>query len=104
VSFFDPNPNEGKLANLENFHLLEEKIAQTVNRIAELKAQNLALLSVNEELKETIKNLRVHGNELTEEIDKLKTAEGRQSEELIDQEEIKKRIERVLEKLGELQI
>ncbi len=92
------------MANLEKFHLLEEKIAQTMNRIAELKAQNLALLSVNEELKETIQNLRVHGSELTEQIDKLKAAEGRQSEELIDQEEIKKRIERVLEKLGELQI
>ncbi|NIM19953.1 MAG: cell division protein ZapB [Candidatus Latescibacteria bacterium] len=90
--------------NLEKFHLLEEKIHQTVDRVSRMEARAKALQHKNQELEEEVIRLRKHANELSQQIVRLKTAREKLSAQYGSNEEIKKRIDRMLEKFGELQI
>jgi regulator of replication initiation timing len=88
---------------IEKLSLLEERIAQTAQRFSHLKDQYQALQDQKETLQLEIERLRSTNRELTDKIGKLRTNQ----EKLVgsfQKEEVKKRLDRVLEKLGELQL
>ena len=88
---------------IEKLSLLEERIAQTSERFSHLKDQYQALQDQKESLEAEIERLRSTNRELTEKVGRLKT----NHEKLVgsfQKEEVRKRIDRVLEKLGELQL
>lgn len=88
---------------IEKLSMLEERIAQTTERFSKLKNQYQALQEQRETLEQEIERLRASNHELSEKLNHLKT----NHEKLIgsfQKEEVRKRIDRVLEKLGELQL
>lgn len=88
---------------IEKLAVLEERIAQTSERFAQLKDQYQALQDQKDTLQREIERLRTANQELTERIGSLKTSHDRIVGSL-HKEEVKKRLDRVLEKLGELQL
>lgn len=82
---------------------LEAKISQAVEKYAELEATCRAHGEKNRELEEQLGTLRAHNNELSKQIFELKTAkEGPAG--LVEEKKILTKIDRMLEKFGELQI
>ena len=88
---------------LEKLALLEERIAQTSERFARLKDQYDAMQEQKNLLEREIESLRSVNHELSERITNLKTSHDRIVGSL-HKEEVRKRLDRVLEKLGELQL
>jgi predicted nucleic acid-binding Zn-ribbon protein len=88
---------------LEKLNILEERIAQTSERFAQLKDQYQALQEQKDSLEREMDRLRNANQELTERIGNLKTSHDRIVSSL-HKDEVKKRLDRVLEKLGELQL
>jgi len=88
---------------LEKLQMLEERIAQTTERFALLKNRYQALHDQKELLEREINGLRDANREMSERIGHLKTSHEKIVSSL-HKEEVKKRIDRVLEKLGELQL
>jgi cell division protein FtsB len=88
---------------LEKLNLLEDRIAQTTERFARLKEQYRVLQNQKETLEREIDGLRDTNREMNERISHLKMSNERIVSSL-HKEEVKKRIDRVLEKLGELQL
>jgi phage shock protein A len=88
---------------IEKLSVLEERIAQTAERFARLKNQYQALEDQKSSLESEIERLRFANRELTEKINHLRS----NHEKLVgsfQKDEVRKRIDRVLEKLGELQL
>jgi archaellum component FlaC len=88
---------------IEKLTVLEERIAQTSVRFTHLKDQYQAMQDQKQSLEREIERLRTSNRELTERINHLKS----NHEKIIGsfhKEEVRKRIDRVLEKLGELQL
>ena len=88
---------------IEKLTVLEERIAQTGVRFTRLKDQYEAMQDQKTSLEHEIERLRASNRELTERINHLKS----NHEKIIGsfhKEEVRKRIDRVLEKLGELQL
>lgn len=88
---------------LEKLNLLEERIAQTTERFARLKEQYRVLQDQKETLEREIDGLREVNREMSERIGHLKESRDKIVSSL-HKEEVKKRLDRVLEKLGELQL
>ena len=90
-----------KTVNLEKIELLEAKVEAAVELITELRARSESLQRNNAVLQERVETLQHRNIALSREIDELKSAsedEGGSKEEII------RRIDRMLEKFGELQI
>jgi chromosome segregation ATPase len=88
---------------IEKLSLLEERIAQTTQRFSHLKNQYQALQDQKQSLELEIERLRSSNRELADKIGHLKN----NHEKLVgsfQKEEVRKRLDRVLEKLGELQL
>jgi len=88
---------------IEKLSLLEERISQTAQRFSHLKDQYQALHDQKETLELEIERLRTANRELTDRIGRLRN----NHEKLVgsfQKEEVRKRLDRVLEKLGELQL
>jgi chromosome segregation ATPase len=88
---------------IEKLSLLEERIAQTTQRFTHLKGQYQALEDQKQSLELEIERLRSTNRELSDQLGRLKS----NHEKLVgsfQKEEVRKRIDRVLEKLGELQL
>lgn len=88
---------------IEKLSLLEERISQTAERFSHLKDQYQALNDQKETLELEIERLRTANRELTDRIGRLRNNQ----EKLVgsfQKEEVRKRLDRVLEKLGELQL
>lgn len=88
---------------IEKLSLLEERIAQTTQRFTHLKDQYQALHDQKETLELEIERLRSSNRELSDKLGRLKT----NHEKLVgsfQKDEIRKRLDHVLEKLGELQL
>jgi chromosome segregation ATPase len=88
---------------IEKLDVLEERIAQTTERFSRLKNQYQALQAQRTSLELEIEQLRSANRELTDKIGRLKS----NHEKVVGsfhKEEVRKRIDRVLEKLGELQL
>jgi chromosome segregation ATPase len=90
-------------AAIEKLSLLEERIAQTTQRFSHLKDQYQALQDQKQSLELEIERLRSTNRDLSDKLGRLKT----NHESLVgsfQKEEVRKRLDRVLEKLGELQL
>jgi chromosome segregation ATPase len=87
----------------EKLALLEERIAQTSRRFAHLKDQYQALQDQRSSLETEIERLRSANQELTERVGNLKTSHEKLVGSL-HKDEVKKRIDKVIEKLGDLQL
>jgi FtsZ-binding cell division protein ZapB len=88
--------------NLEQMERLETKIDETVKKIKTLNSRCDTLSSDNEMLLEQLETVRGQNKALTRQIDELKAeAEAGHGD---NKEDIIRRIDRMLEKFGELQI
>jgi len=88
---------------IEKLSLLEERIAQTTQRFTHLKDQYQALQDQKESLELEIERLRSTNRDLSDKVGRLKN----NHEKLMgsfQKEEVRKRLDKVLEKLGELQL
>ncbi len=88
---------------IERLSMLESRIAQTAERFAHLKDQYRALQEQRDALERELDKLKTANRELNEKVVHLKTSQ----EKILgsfQKDEVKKRIDRVLEKLGELQL
>jgi chromosome segregation ATPase len=88
---------------IEKLSLLEERIAQTTERFSHLKNQYQALQDQKENLELEIERLRSANRELTDKVGRLR-ANHEKLMGSFQKEEVRKRLDRVLEKLGELQL
>jgi len=92
------------LANLKKLDVLEEKFAKTAEKFEKLNARCQALVARTVALESEIESLRSRNTELTDEIKDIKTKAQTDSEISGRKQEIIKRIDRMIEKFGELQI
>jgi uncharacterized protein YaaN involved in tellurite resistance len=88
----------------ERFHLLEEKILQTIDWINQMEARYQTLQNTNKELETEIIELRNYQKQLTQEIERLEAAQEQLTTKTGNNAEIKKRIDKMLKKFEELQI
>ncbi len=83
------------MQNLKKFHLLDERVDQTVKKINDLKNMYERLQNENHDLNKKLEALTLKNRELLKHMD-----EQRNAGTAIDKEEIRKRIDRVLEILA----
>lgn len=91
----------------EKFELLdrlETKIAKTISRITELQERCDALQKDNEHLAAQLAGAKKQNSQLTEQMAELKAASQIAGAASVRESEALKRIDRMLEKFGELQI
>lgn len=88
---------------IEKLSLLEERIAQTAERLFQLKEQYQAMQGQKEVLEREIEDLRSANSELTDRINHLKLMQEAHANSF-DKEEVRKKIDRMLEKFGEIQL
>jgi cell division protein FtsB len=88
---------------IEKLSMLESRIAQTAERFAHLKDQYRALQEQRSSLEREIDKLKSANRELNDKINHLKS-NNEKTLSSFHKEEVRKRIDRVLEKLGELQL
>ncbi len=88
----------------EKLDRLEAAITRAVEKFGEVDANFQALDAKNEELEEQLGVLRAHNNELSKQIFELKNARKAEPVGLVEEKKILNKIDRMLEKFGELQI
>lgn len=88
---------------IEKLSMLENRIAQTAERFAHLKDQYQALQEQRNSLEREIDKLKSANRELNDRINHLKTNHDKVLSSF-HKDDVRKRIDRVLEKLGELQL
>ena len=91
-----------KVQSLEKIDRLQVKIEETLQRLADLTDRCESMQRANAVLQERVETLQNRNISLSREIDELRAAN--QAAEDDNGEEILKRIDRMLEKFGELQI
>jgi FtsZ-binding cell division protein ZapB len=85
---------------LENFERLEEKIMQAVELIDKLKQENQDISSSYKKLEDQVGSFEKGAKSLNLETEKLRSKLAHKERDFIEKkEEIKKRLERILEKL-----
>ena len=87
-----------KDAALKKLSDLETRVTQTAEGMARLKGEYARLAAVKTELEQAINDLKSNNRTLSDEIQELKSSNS------FDKEEVRKRIDRMLEKFGELQL
>ena len=92
---------EVKVQGLEQLERLEAKVDEAVRMLAELRTRCESLQRNNAVLQERVETLQHRNIALSRETDELKSA---QEDSGGSREEIIRRIDRMLEKFGELQI
>jgi len=90
-----------KVQSLEKIDRLQTKIEETLRRLTELNERCEALQSKTAVLQERVEALQHRNIALSREIDELRSAKPDDEDH---SEEILRRIDRMLEKFGELQI
>ncbi len=93
---------EVKIKSLEQLERLEEKVDEAVRMLAEFHTRCESLQKNNAVLQERVETLQHRNIALSREIDELKAAQEDDGGD--SREEIIRRIDRMLEKFGELQI
>jgi hypothetical protein len=88
---------------LEKLALLEDRIAETTQRLIAIKNQYGALQGQKDTLEKELDELRNANSELHERINDLKLIQEEHANSF-DKEEVRKKIDRMLEKFGELQL
>jgi len=85
---------------LENFERLEEKIRQAVELIDRLRQENQEITSSYRKLEDQINNFEKGTESLNLETEKLRSELAHKERDFIEKrEEIKRRLEKLLEKL-----
>jgi len=87
-----------------NLDMLEEKITKAAEHIARLRDEKIRLEGINKELKEKIDSLYIKNEELTKELQILRTDKQRTGDFDKTREEIKGKVEEMLARLDELDI
>jgi hypothetical protein len=88
---------------LEKLALLEERITETTDRLIQIKALYSTLQGQKELLEKELNELRSANSELSDKINHLKLIHEQHANSF-DKEEVRKKIDRMLEKFGELQL
>ena len=88
---------------IEKLSLLEERISQTTVRFSHLKNMYRALQEQKTSLERELEDLRSTNEELSGRIHDLKLNQE-EHQNSFNKEEVRKRIDRVLEKFSELQL
>jgi FtsZ-binding cell division protein ZapB len=89
---------------LENFERLEEKILQAVELIDKLKQENQDISSSHKKLEDQLSGFEKGTESLNLETEKLKSELTHRERDFIEKRaEIKRRLERILEKLAPLE-
>ncbi len=91
-------------ANLERLDALEAKITQASRAVETLTARARELTHVNQKLQDQIADLTDRNNAMTQELEELKVANEARSEGRVDDKKILRKIDRMIEKFGELQV
>jgi FtsZ-binding cell division protein ZapB len=91
-------------ANLERLDALEAKVSQAASAVETLTARCRDLTQVNQKLQDQVADLTNRNDELTREIERLKVASEKRSEGRVDDKRILSKIDRMIEKFGELQV
>jgi FtsZ-binding cell division protein ZapB len=90
--------------HLENFERLEEKILQAVELIDKLKQENQDISSSHKKLEDQLSSFEKGTKSLNLETEKLKSELTNRERDFIEKKaEIKRRLERILEKLSPLE-
>ncbi|MGD1047561.1 MAG: cell division protein ZapB [Candidatus Krumholzibacteriaceae bacterium] len=87
-----------------NLDALEEKITKAAEHIARLRDEKIRLEEINKELKEKIDSLYIKNEELTRQLEILRTDKQRTGDFDKTREEIKGKVEEMLARLDELDI
>ncbi len=87
-----------------NLDMLEEKINKTAEHIARLKEEKIRLEQSNKELKDKIDLLYITNEELTRELEILRTDKQKAGDFDKTREEIKGKVGEMLAKLDQLEI
>ena len=87
-----------KTLKLEKLELLESRIANTLEKVSELNSRCQNLARKNEELELKIEQLTNTNGELSNQLNDIQAHQG------MDETEVLSKIDRMLEKFGELQI
>jgi len=90
-------------ANLERLDALEAKISQAARAVETLTARARELTKVNQKLQDQIADLTDRNKALTQELQELKVANEKRPGR-VDDKQILSRIDRMIEKFGELQV
>jgi cell division protein FtsB len=88
---------------IEKLSMLENRIAQTAERFAQLKEQYRALQDQKDALERELDRLKGANRDLNEKVSHLKVNQEKILSSF-QKDDVRKRIDRVLEKLGELQL
>ncbi len=88
---------------IERLDQLETHISRTVEFVTGLRSQVKTLRGEKEELENKVAELIESKNELTNQINDLKLLHEKSSKSF-DKEEVRKKIDHMLEKFGELQL
>ena len=88
---------------LEKLALLEERISETTQRLSSLKDLYRTLQGQKEQLEKELDELRFANSELSDKINDLKLIHEEHANSF-DKEEVRKKIDRMLEKFSELQL
>jgi len=86
---------------LDQLATLEERISETARRFSSMKAQYRALQEQKRMLERELEGLRSANRELTERINDLESNDPTDAE-TFNREEVRRTIDRVLERFGEL--
>lgn len=90
--------------DLKKLELLAGRIARVVERFEELSAKYEMLREKNSSLSTELDNLRNHNNTLSQRLVEMEAAGAGRGEQALEENHILDKIDRMLEKFGELQI
>jgi len=91
-------------ANLERLDLLEAKVSQAARAVETLTDRCRDLTKVNDRLQKQIAELTDHNKRLLQQVEELKSAPQTGSAGKLEHKKILSRIDRMIEKFGELQV
>jgi septal ring factor EnvC (AmiA/AmiB activator) len=89
---------------LQKLELLEARIAAAVQRLGELNEQCRTLSEKNQKIESELAEFKTNNSELEQQIVQLKADKAKAPKRSMDDKKILNRIDRMLEKFGELQI
>ncbi len=90
--------------NLERLDALEAKVSQAARAVETITVRCRELTEVNQRLQEQVTDLTNRNNELTQEVEELKVAGEARSVNKVGDKKILSKIDRMIEKFGELQV
>ena len=88
----------------ERFTELEHRVLKAAEEITRLRESQTAAHTRNEALVTEINHLKSRNNDLSKQIDELKLNEEQRANSFNKKEEVRKRIDLLLEKFAELQL